>query len=183
MTTMDSNDFRTNVQHRTSRRKPRLKWRAVSITLLRTAIIVAASLLSLFPIYWAVATSLKNPVDIGAIPPKWIFQPVLDHYRTMLYDWDMPVFLKSSLILSTISTVFCVLIGTMAAYSLSRFRMRGKQVIALDILAIRMVPPVVSAIPIFLLARRYGLYNSYGLVIALHSVQPAFCHLGDEVVH
>lgn len=164
MTTIDLKEFQSSRQQR----KRRTKWRNVGIILLRTVIIATALLFFLFPIYWALATSLKNPVDIGAIPPKWLFKPVTDHYRTMLYDWNIPVFLKSSLILSTISTILCVLIGTMAAYSLSRFRMRGKQVIALDILSIRMIPPIVTVIPIFLLAQKYGLYNTYGLVIALY---------------
>jgi multiple sugar transport system permease protein len=56
----------------------------------------------------------------------------------------------------------------MAAYSLSRFRMRGKRVIALDILSIRMIPPIVTAVPIFLLARKLGLYNTYALVTVLY---------------
>jgi multiple sugar transport system permease protein len=135
---------------------------------LRGIVIAAALLFCLFPVYWAAVTSLKNPVDIGAIPPKWFFSPVLDHYRTMLVDWNMLVFLKSSLILSTSSTVLAVAVGTLAAYSLSRFRLRGKGTIAMDILSIRMVPPIVTAVPIFLLARRWGLYNSYALVIPLY---------------
>jgi multiple sugar transport system permease protein len=136
--------------------------------LLRGIVILAALIFCLFPVYWAAVTSLKNPVDVGAIPPKWLFTPVLDHYKTMLVDWNMLVFLKSSLILASSSTVMAVMVGTLAAYALSRFRMRGKQAIAMDILSIRMVPPIVTAVPIFLLARRWGLYNSYALVIPLY---------------
>jgi multiple sugar transport system permease protein len=153
------------------RRSPfrrRLTWNRAFPHGVRAVIVILASFFWLFPIYWIIVTSLKSETDIGAIPPVWIFQPVLDHWKTVLYEWNMLQFLKNSLLIATVSTVLTVLLGTMAAYSLSRFRMRGKQIIALDILSIRMVPPIVTAVPIFLLARMVGLYNTYALVILLY---------------
>ena len=154
---------------RTPTRRRRLKWKKKILpAVVRGLVIAAAFVFFLFPIYWIVVTSLKTEADIGALPPKWIFSPTLMHWRTVLYEWNMPLFLRNSIVISISSTVLCVLMGTMAAYSLSRFRMWGKQMIALDILSIRMVPPIVTAVPIFLLARRIGLFNTYGLVVALY---------------
>jgi multiple sugar transport system permease protein len=153
--------------HRVSVRR-RLTWHKLLAAAGRVVVIGLACAIWLFPIYWLVVTSFKSEADIGAKPPVWIFQPVLDHWSTVLYEWNMLQFLKNSLLIASVSTVFTVLFGTMAAYSLSRFQMRGKQIIALDILSIRMIPPIVTAVPIFLLSRQVGLYNTYGLVIVLY---------------
>lgn len=153
--------------HRVSVRR-RLTWHKLLAAAGRVVVIGLACVIWLFPIYWLVVTSFKSEADIGAMPPVWVFQPVLDHWSTVLYEWNMLQFLKNSLLIASVSTILTVLFGTMAAYSLSRFRMRGKQVIALDILSIRMIPPIVTAVPIFLLSRQVGLYNTYGLVIVLY---------------
>lgn len=146
----------------------RLTWHKLLAAAGRVVVIGLACAIWLFPIYWLVVTSFKTEADIGANPPVWIFQPVLDHWSTVLYEWNMLQFLKNSLLIASVSTVLTVLFGTMAAYSLSRFQIRGKQIIALDILSIRMIPPIVTAVPIFLLSRQVGLYNTYGLVIVLY---------------
>jgi multiple sugar transport system permease protein len=148
--------------------KQRFVWHKLCPLLIRCFIVILACVVWLFPIYWLFVTAFKNESDIGAIPPVWLFEPTLDHWKTVLYDWHMLRYLKNSLVISIVSTVLTVFFGTMAAYSLSRFSMRGKQVIALEILSIRMIPPIVTAIPIFLLAREIGLYNTNQLVIMLY---------------
>ena len=146
----------------------RVKWHKLLGSVARIVIIGLACAFWLFPVYWLAVTSIKSEADIGAIPPVWVFQPVLDHWKTVLYEWNMLQFLKNSILIASVSTFLTVLLGTMAAYSLSRFHMRGKQLIALEILSIRMIPPIVTAVPIFLLARKVGLYNTYALVILLY---------------
>lgn len=163
----------TDTQHaslvgRRSGSRRRLKRKKILPASLRGVVIALAALFWLFPVYWIVMTSFKSEVDIAAVPPVWFFRPVLDHWKMVLYEWNLPLFLKNSLLIASVSTILTVVFGTMAAYSLSRFQMRGKQMIALDILSIRMIPPIVTAVPIFLVARQFGLYNTYILVIMLY---------------
>jgi ABC-type glycerol-3-phosphate transport system permease component len=58
-------------QRRATRRK---KLNAPLVEDVARIIVIVAALLCLFPVYWAAVTSLKNPVDIGAIPPKWFLR-------------------------------------------------------------------------------------------------------------
>ena len=65
-----------------------------------------------------------------------------------------------------------LLVGVPAAYSLARFRMRGRQQLLSWIISLRMIPPVVVAIPFFALFYTFGLYDSY---ISLTLAYLTFC--------
>jgi len=72
----------------------------------------------------------------------------------------------NSLIVSIISTFLAVSMGTLTAYGFSRFRVPGEQDWLFFILSTRMLPPVVVAIPMFLMYRTLGLYDTHvGLII------------------
>ncbi len=72
----------------------------------------------------------------------------------------------NSLIIATVSTVLAVGMGTFTAYGFSRFRVPGEQDWLFFILSTRMLPPVVIAIPMFLMYRTFGLNDTHvGLII------------------
>jgi multiple sugar transport system permease protein len=72
----------------------------------------------------------------------------------------------NSLIVAVVSTFLAVAMGTLTAYGFSRFRMPGEQDWLFFILSTRMLPPVVVAIPMFLMYRAVGLVDSHiGLII------------------
>ncbi len=72
----------------------------------------------------------------------------------------------NSLIIAVISTFLAVAMGTLTAYGFSRFKMPGEQDWLFFILSTRMLPPVVVAIPMFLMYRAVGLVDSHlGLII------------------
>jgi multiple sugar transport system permease protein len=72
----------------------------------------------------------------------------------------------NSLIVAVISTVFAVGFGTFTAYAFSRFRIAGEKDLLFFILSTRMLPPVVIAIPMFLMYRQFGLIDTHlGLII------------------
>ncbi|MDW4498923.1 carbohydrate ABC transporter permease [Sulfitobacter sp. D35] len=72
----------------------------------------------------------------------------------------------NSLIVSIVSTFLAVSMGTLTAYGFSRFRVPGEQDWLFFILSTRMLPPVVVAIPMFLMYRAVGLYDTHvGLII------------------
>ena len=73
---------------------------------------------------------------------------------------------KNSLIISIISTFLAVSMGTLTAYGFSRFKVKGEQDWLFFILSTRMLPPVVVAIPMFLMYRTVGLHDTHlGLII------------------
>jgi len=72
----------------------------------------------------------------------------------------------NSLIIAVVSTFLAVAMGTLTAYGFSRFRVPGEQDWLFFILSTRMLPPVVVAIPMFLMYRAVGLVDSHlGLII------------------
>lgn len=77
--------------------------------------------------------------------------------------------LRNSLIIAVTSTVLSVALGVLAAYAFSRFNVPGEGDLLFFILSTRMLPPVVVTIPIFLMYREIGLYDTYGGMILLYT--------------
>jgi multiple sugar transport system permease protein len=78
--------------------------------------------------------------------------------------------LQASVIIAGFSTFASVALGLLAAYAFSRFNIPGKDDWLFFILSTRMLPPVVVTIPIFLMYRSLGLYDTYGGMILLYTV-------------
>jgi multiple sugar transport system permease protein len=126
------------------------KGRKTLATAVRLALALAITLVFLFPVYWVFSTALKTPEEIFAIPPVWYpHQPSLDNFTGMFGRGELTP-LWNSLVISTASTVLAIAIGTMAAYSLARYRTGGRA-LAVWIISLRMLPPIALAFPIFLL--------------------------------
>jgi multiple sugar transport system permease protein len=78
--------------------------------------------------------------------------------------------LKNSLIIAGGSTVLALFLGVLAAYAFSRFPVAGKGDLMFFILSTRMLPPVVVTIPIFLMYRYLGLFDTHLGMILLYTV-------------
>ncbi len=78
--------------------------------------------------------------------------------------------LRNSIIIAGVSTVAAVVLGLLAAYAFSRFPVPGKGDLLFFILSTRMLPPVVVTIPIFLMYRQLGLYDTHIGLILLYTV-------------
>lgn len=119
----------------------------------------------LFPIYWLFIISLKTPEEIFAFPPVWYPKSLqFANYRVLFKDGDA-VTVWNSLVLAGVSTILAMIIGTLAAYSLVRFKTGGEN-LAVWIISQRMMPPVAIVFPIFLLYVFFGWVDTYhGLII------------------
>lgn len=121
----------------------------------------------LVPIYWVFNTSIKPSDDYLAIPPVWFpDHPTIVHYTAALFTYRGLEGLINSLIISTSATVLSAVLGTLMAYSLSRYNTGGKH-LAFWVLSQRFLPPIAIVLPIFLIYRNLGLYDTHlGLVLA-----------------
>jgi multiple sugar transport system permease protein len=121
----------------------------------------------LVPLYWVIITSIKPSKDYLTVPPVWFpAEPTLVHYTAALFSYRGLQGLINSLIISTASTLLSAAMGTMMAYSLARFR-TGGQHLAFWVLSQRFLPPVAIVLPMFLLFRGWGLYDTHvGLILA-----------------
>lgn len=124
----------------------------------------------LFPLYWVVVTSIKPTGDYLAIPPIWFpAQPTTVHYTAALFSYRGLHGLINSLIIASATTVGSVLLGTLMGYSLARFN-TGGQHLAFWVLSQRFLPPIAIVLPVFLLYRSYGLYDTHVGLILIYTV-------------
>ena len=127
------------------------------------ALLIAAAFF--FPVYWLAAISVKTPEEIFASPPVWLpSEPQFGNYLTLFRDGDAWS-VWNSLVTAGVSTVFAMLLGTLAAYAIVRYR-TGGQHLALWIISQRMVPPICIAFPVFLLFVAWRWVDTYiGLIV------------------
>lgn len=140
-----------------------------------------------FPIYYWVTVAFKPERDVFALPPKLVD-----------FDWTMQSFEKvfgisfgferglevlpgggnfymlprlwDSVIVAVFSTALAVAVATLAAYALSRMRIRGQHHFVFWVLSTRMMPPVAVAIPLFFIYKNFGLLDTYIGVILVHAL-------------
>lgn len=88
---------------------------------------------------------------------------------------DLPKRYFNSLIICITSTALTIILGTIAAYAFSRFKIKGKDDLLFFILSTRMLPPVIVVIPVFLMFRRLGLTDSHlGLILLYTAFNVSF---------
>ena len=146
-------------------------------------LIVCLVIMSAGPIVLMLATSLKLNVDIMSDTTSLIFMPTMRNYETVLCNvlWYEPAHvdycdktfgraLGNSLIVAIISTALTLVIGTMAAYAIVRFRFMGRGAVNLTTLMMRMVPPAVLLVPVFgIWTFQYGLDGTYAGIILVYT--------------
>jgi len=114
----------------------------------------------LFPPVVLFVTSIKTDIDALSFPPKWIFDPTLKNYVDILNTSPLVDYALNSLIVASLNTLLCLIVGSMAAYGLARFKFRGADNLAFWILSIRMMPPVAAIIPIYILMKNLRLLDT-----------------------
>jgi multiple sugar transport system permease protein len=138
-------------------------------TILKYAAALLAMAFALAPIYWLITISLKTEIEQFAQPPLWLhFTPTLRHYAGIFSHDAFGRYFLNSLIVSTCSTLIALALGLPAAYGLARFRWPPDWAnsISFWILSNRMLPPIVTIIPMFLMLRELHLLNSLaGLIL------------------
>lgn len=121
-----------------------------------------------FPLFWMIVTSLKPAFELFRRPPTMLPETVtFEHYWRLLTETPFLKYFRNSLILAMSTTTVVVAIGTLGAYSLVRFRYRGRESLAFLVLFTYLLPSVVLIIPLYLLMVNLGLSNTiFSLVIA-----------------
>jgi ABC-type glycerol-3-phosphate transport system permease component len=124
--------------------------------------------LILFPAIFAIFTSFKPIREIFAYPPRifpqtWTVNPYVSIFSREKY---LHYFFNGYFI-SICSTFLCVILGSLAGYGFSRFKLPAKKTLLLGILAAQMFPGAVLMVPYFNLSKQMGLYNTYLALIMI----------------
>jgi multiple sugar transport system permease protein len=127
--------------------------------------VAAIVLFCLFPFYWLLNISLKTGSDLSSadiFPPN----PSLENYKSIFELESFRRSLVNSAIVSLVTTLIGVVVGSFAAYALARLKMRFKFPLLALVLSITTFPQIAIAAPLFRLWSDIGLYNTLiGLII------------------
>jgi len=137
-----------------------LKWAAIAICLVVT----------LFPFYWMVNTSLKPASEIFLSPPTFVSSNwSLDAYVSLLTQKPLLRFFMNSLIVSAGTTLLSLVLAALAAYGLTRFFPGGATLFVMFLLFTKMLPETLLVIPYFQLMSDLGLLNTYFALVLAYS--------------
>ncbi len=140
-------------------------------------VIGAVILFALLPIVWTLLTSLKVEKDIITINLQYLPQTItFDNYVAIWNRSGFPTLITNSAIVTLFTLLTTMIIGTLAAYSLSRYQFRGRNWILQFYLVIRMFPVVLMIVPLFVIMRRLSLLDTrFGLALAYTTFLLPFC--------
>jgi multiple sugar transport system permease protein len=142
-----------------------LPWRRRLTPILRHAVLIGWAVIIMFPIFWMLQTSFKDSGEWVSWPPHWLpHDPTLKNYA-QIFTFD--IFeagvsreateqpfniwgsLADSLIICTVASLIALALGTFLAYAISRFNVGGGKFRHM-VLLVRMIPPIVVAIPLLM---------------------------------
>jgi len=139
--------------------------------------LAVAILISLFPFWWMLVTSLKRPVDIFSGVALWPQQLTFNNYYRLIAEFHFGSYLLNSILIVVASVFIALVIGTLAAYSLARFRMQfGVRKMALYlVLLVRMLPGILMVVPLYIALAHWGLLNTrFGLILIYSGLNTSF---------
>lgn len=147
--------------------RPARRGRRLRVPVARILLLGFFLVFVLIPLYWMLNTSVKPSSDYLAIPPVWWpDEPTLIHYEAALFQYRGLEGLINSIIVSSAATVLSALLGTLMAYSLARYN-TGGQHLSFWVLSQRFLPPIAIVLPVFLIYRNIGIYDTHlGLILA-----------------
>lgn len=139
--------------------------------------LTALTLLWLLPIFAAVVTSFRTMDDITTNgfwtwPKTW----TTDNFVRAWTAARVSKYLLNSFIITLPSLLGMLLLSSMAAYALARFRFRANLWLYFLFVAGTMLPFQILMLPVFRLTNQLGLYDTYGALILIHTAfQIGFC--------
>ncbi len=135
-------------------------------------LVVAFTAVAIFyPFYWMVMASVEpegsSMANVSLLIPHGFS---LDAYKAVLQRKPMPLWILNTFIVTIASTLLVVPLSLLAAYSLNRFRFRGRTGVIFFVLMTQLLPASALVVPLFLIFRNYRLLNTLqGVSIAYMS--------------
>ncbi len=139
------------------------------LAILRWILIIFFAVYTLFPLIWLILSSLKTNFEFQAMSPFSLPKvPQWKNYTNALSVAGLGRMLLNSVIVGLAATAVNVIIASMGAYCISRFRFKGREKIFTLFTAGILVPLNALMVPYFVIINKLGLYNTYGGMILLY---------------
>ena len=133
--------------------------------------LVVAAIISLFPLYWMLLTSLTPMDEIFIFPPKfWPSRIAWENYATAWNSTAMGRYYLNSIVVTFFTTGAHVVFACITAYAFVCIRFPGREAVFMIFLGTMMIPSVVNLIPSFILLKWLGWINTFEGLIVAHMV-------------
>ena len=140
-------------------------------------ILLGAAFVSLFPLFWTISTSIKTRNDTFVLPPKFVnFDPTWKNYLSIFNTKGFGHIYLNTIVITFAATLLCVLVSTLAAYSLARApRFRSRRSLGVSLILVRAIPAIVIMVPLFTITSKLGVYdNRLALILMYAAVNVPF---------
>jgi multiple sugar transport system permease protein len=133
--------------------------------------LVMACLFALVPIFWMISTSFKTNREAtqdGTILPS---SPTFASYTSLFTRREFGHYFANALIVTTGAVAIALVIGSLSAYALARFRLKFglQRHLAFVLLIARMLPTVILIVPVYVLAQKLGVLDTRLVLIVIYA--------------
>ncbi len=136
------------------------------------ASVIAVSLLTVFPIYWMLVSTVQpSKYSMHYPPPLFPQEIAFDEFANLFANHPIALWLRNSFLIATMVMLLCTALAVPGAYALSRLRWRGRSWFGLFLLVTQMLPEILIIIPLYIIYRRLNMLDS---LPALALVNAAF---------
>jgi len=126
----------------------------------------------LFPLYWLVASALKDPVEVFHIPPPWYpHAATLDAFRNVFARGSFLYAIRTSILVAGTTSILSVLVALCSGYALARLKFPLRSLGGTALLFTQLFPVAAILIPLYLFWSRIGLHSSYTALIITYLAQ------------
>lgn len=134
----------------------------------KTFFAITLVLFLIFPLVILLNSSLQSYYEIRSWPPVWFKSFNFANYQKVLFGKDsiLPA-MKNSFMVSSVSMLICILVGSLAAYATSRYKFSGKRAFLLICILTQMFSPTILVTPMFLIFKKIQLLDTlFALILA-----------------
>jgi len=135
------------------------------------AILLGYTVIALFPIILVIMNSFKtrNEIFNAPVAPPTAGTFSLEGYETLAKQGDFAGYIGNSIIVTGISLVLVLLLSSMAAFALARYRFRGSRMLGLYMAIGIMVPIRLGTVSILNTIVALGLANTHAALILVYT--------------
>jgi multiple sugar transport system permease protein len=137
-------------------------------SLLHYAVLGLLAAVCLLPVLMMIRVSFKTEAQIFDTRWSWLFVPTMDNYRSVIQDGHIDRYLMNSIKVSVAATLITLMLGTMCAYAMARFRFLGREPLGYATLILRTLPPAVLAVPVFVIWSAWGIADTLSGVVLVY---------------
>jgi multiple sugar transport system permease protein len=126
-------------------------------------------IITLFPLYWIIVTSLKSPGTIFKFPLEyWPSKLSFENFTGLFSKANFGIYMFNSLFAATITAIVVTLISLLAGYILARFEFKSKGAVLGAFLVTQMIPAFIALGPLYNMMSDLGLVDTRGGLIVVY---------------